>query len=335
MDLSILVPIYNVEKYISQCLDSLVMQELDNYEIVCINDGSTDSSASIVEEYVRKYPNKVKLLNKKNGGLSDARNYGLKYSQGKYIGFVDADDWVDTKMFIHLYNTAVSKDADVVVCNYIEVYDGYTKVIKDNSPKYALLYEAPVWNKIFRRSLFVDYKIEFPKGLWYEDNGTTYKLLSVANNVVYLDRDFYYYRKNRPGSIMSSQVSNKIYDVYAIGDTLHEFFREHIKDDGKYEQLEYIFIKNLFFRQIPKIVRYEAPNIFCVKKKLRQHYDFIESYFPKWYSNKIFVKDEGNYFYDKVGKHHVRRVRGFNKGLTITFLVVLLNRLICKRKNKD
>ncbi|SHI73933.1 glycosyltransferase family 2 protein [Clostridium intestinale] len=309
MDISIIVPIYNVENYIHKCIDSILNCNLKEYEILCVNDGSTDSSKEIIESYVNRYPNIVKLLNKKNGGLSDARNYALDYCKGKYIGFVDADDWCSNNMFKILLEKALSDDLDIVVCDYIEEYEEYSMVIKENNSKYSLLFEAPVWNKIFKKTLFIEHNIKFPKGLWYEDNGTTYKLLAVTNNIGYINKALYHYRKNRPGSIMSSQKSSKIYDIYGIGDTLYDFYKKNVEDNEKFEQLEYIFIKNILFRQIPKILIFEFPNVITMLKKINMHYKYIEQKFPYWYKNNIFIKDEDSYFRNKVGSNHVNKIK--------------------------
>ena len=119
---SIVVPVYNVEKYLRKCLNSLVGQTLKEIEIIVVNDGSTDGSQKIIDEFVDNYPGKIKCLIKENGGLSDARNYGMPYCSGEYIGFVDSDDYVDTKMYELLYTNAKANRSDMVTCDYYMVY---------------------------------------------------------------------------------------------------------------------------------------------------------------------------------------------------------------------
>mgnify|MGYP005781662729 CR=1 FL=1 len=122
---SVIVPVYNVEQYLEKCLDSLVRQTLNEIEIIVVDDGSQDNSRKIAEAFREKYPNKVYFFYKENEGLGEARNFGLDYAKGEYIGFVDSDDWVDEKTFQAMYETARNEDADVVVCDFISIYDGW------------------------------------------------------------------------------------------------------------------------------------------------------------------------------------------------------------------
>ena len=126
---SVIVPVYNVEKFIDVCLNSLVNQTLDDIEIVVVNDGSPDNSQKIIDRYVRTYPNKVKSFIKKNGGLSDARNYGITKCTGEYVGFIDGDDYADLDMYESMYKKAKAQDFDVVVCDLRYVYNNYTRYV--------------------------------------------------------------------------------------------------------------------------------------------------------------------------------------------------------------
>ena len=128
---SIIVPVYGVEEWLSRCLDSLVNQTLNDIEIIVVNDGSPDNSQAIIDEYERKYPDMVKGYQKENGGLSDARNYGMKYATGEYIAFVDSDDYVDLAMYEKLYLKAKEDNADAVTCAYFKVNEKqkYKKIV--------------------------------------------------------------------------------------------------------------------------------------------------------------------------------------------------------------
>lgn len=203
---SVIVPVYNVEKYLDQCLDSLVRQTLQEIEIIVVNDGSPDNSQTIIDRYVEEYPEKVVGYIKENGGLGDARNFGIERAHGEYIGFVDSDDWVDVKMFQSMYEMAKKENDDVVICDTIEINDGwanghvsrgYQLDIGDYLiDKYCYILNslspATAWNKIYRRTLFHIKK--FPS-IWYEDMATTPILLSYANQIGYLPIAFYYYRQ--------------------------------------------------------------------------------------------------------------------------------------------
>ena len=123
---SIIIPVYNVEKYLKKCLDSVVNQTLKDIEIIVVNDGSPDNSQKIIDEYAKKY-SQIASYTKENGGLSDARNYGIKKSKGKYLAFIDSDDFIDHDMIKKMYNKAVKENLDIVVCNSVEVYENGLK----------------------------------------------------------------------------------------------------------------------------------------------------------------------------------------------------------------
>jgi len=237
---SIIVPVYNVEKYIDKCLSSLVNQTLKNIEIIVVNDGSPDNSQKIIDKYVQNYPEIVFSYIKENGGLGDARNYGIARARGEYIGFVDSDDWVDTKMFSTMYEFAKEENADVVLCDLIEINDGWTtgnisygyrgNRQTDTITHYEFMLNslnpAFAWNKLYKRTLFHIKK--FPKQ-WYEDMGCTPILLSYANKIAYLPIALYYYRQN----IFSiTKVSNddrilKVIDSWQA--CLNDVKREHLE----------------------------------------------------------------------------------------------------------
>lgn len=309
MKLSVIVPVYNVEKYLYRCLISLVNQSYENIEILCINDGSTDKSLEVLEYFKSRYPEVIKIYNKKNGGLADTRNYGLKKATGDFIGFVDSDDWVHIDMYKNMIEKMLKTNSDIVICDYTEVYSDKEVYIKDDS-EYQLLYESLVCNKLFKRSLFFDKDIQFPVGLWYEDNAVTYKLLFLAKKVYKENRSYYYYRRTRVGSIMNSQKSEKIYDMWEIANNLYKFFSDYEIEKSIQEQIEYIFIRNILFRQIPKIINLEFPNIFKMQKKIEEHFEIVEKYYRNWENNNLIINDSNKYFKNKIGKNHIPKIKG-------------------------
>ena len=206
--ISVIVPAYNTEKYISTCIDSLLAQTYINYEIIIINDGSTDHTLSILDKY-RQHPN-IRIFSQENAGLSAARNRGISVSNGDLICFVDSDDYV-AKNYLEKLVAPLLQDStiDIAVCGYQEIYQdrqasyplkpqlltGYqaTKNLLLNQRDFDVL----AWNKLYKKSLFTDYDILYPVGQIHEDNLTTYKLYSVAKNVQYLEDVLYFYqRKN-------------------------------------------------------------------------------------------------------------------------------------------
>ena len=228
---SVIVPIYDVEQYLKRCLDSLVNQTFKEIEILCVNDGSPDQSQKIVDEYVGCYPTKVKSLIKPNGGLADARNYGLDYAQGEYVAFIDSDDWVEITMIEEMYQLAISQSADIVVSDMQYVYDSGRKQFVsggtfesaniNNNPEIIKINNSAC-NKLYMRSLFDD--VKFPKNLWYEDLGCIPILLAKATKIVKIDKIFYHYFQ-REGSIMHTE-SAKIFDIYKAIDLIRDYINE-------------------------------------------------------------------------------------------------------------
>lgn len=226
--ISVVVPIYNVEKYLNKCIEGLLNQDYSNLEIILVDDGSTDSSGKIVDEYKEKNKN-IKVIHKENGGLSSARNAGLKEAIGKYIIFIDSDDWIDTKMISTLFNLIKENDADISICSFLRTNgsDGAFKYtnpqIKTFTNKEALmqLYNddcltefVVAWNKLYNIELFKN--IKYPEGKIHEDEFTTYKLLYNAKKIVYTNEKLYNYRIT-PNSIMNKAFNpNRLYVLEAF-----------------------------------------------------------------------------------------------------------------------
>ena len=233
--ISVIVPVYNVEEFVKKCLDSLVRQSYKNLEIIVIDDGSTDNSGRICDEFAEKEKN-VKVFHRKNGGLSDARNFGIKKAGGEIIAFVDSDDFVDEEYIGVMYGKMTRKDVDVVVCGYNfvkpkkDVLSGKNAVIKLLTEHGNI--DIVAWNKLYRKSLFADNEIWFPKGKKHEDTLTTYKVLSKARKVVYLDEILYFYNE-RPGSITKTE---KIEERLTMRELAAEEAVSYFKKDSDLEQ---------------------------------------------------------------------------------------------------
>lgn len=228
---SIIVPVYNMEKYLKECLDSLVEQTLDSYEIIVVNDGSKDESWSIIEEYRYKYSDKIRAFTIENSGLGEARNYGISKARGDYLGFVDSDDTVQLNMFQKMYEAAIKNDADCVMSDYIAFWENgkreyVTSVMGEDIDRFDILkYSAKygvvnACTKLVKKELFD--KIKFPKG-FYEDLATIPILLSYAKNVYY-ERDGLYNYRQRSGSITSVKSNDsRLFDCYAAWDRILKF----------------------------------------------------------------------------------------------------------------
>jgi len=199
--LSIIVPIYNVEQYVDKCIQSILNQTYQNLEIILVDDGATDRSGSIADSYAAK-DKRIKVFHKENGGLSDARNYGLDHVTGDYILFVDSDDFIENTMCERLFAVANSTNADIVSCNYY-IYR------EDNDISIHTMSVEPfdlnvVWNKLFKSELFNGtVLVRFLKGRVQEDNFIIFRLFLNANTIVTVNFPLYYYVQ-RAGSIMAN-----------------------------------------------------------------------------------------------------------------------------------
>ena len=236
--LSVIVPVYKVEAYIIKCVESIINQTYKNLEIILVDDGSPDNCGKICDEYA-DLDSRIKVIHKKNGGLSDARNHGIKIATGDYITFVDSDDYIESDMYQVLMELSQQNDADISACNMAYVYEKDSKVKRDDSHQlrqltpieaYDIMIDyygklrMGVWNKIYRRELFND--IWFPKGQLYEDLAVMYKVIFRANKIMYLAESKYYYLQ-RGDAITSQPYSVREHDRYQFMNEMSAFIREH------------------------------------------------------------------------------------------------------------
>lgn len=220
MELSIIVPIYNVEEYLQECLESLYKIEGISKEIILVNDGSPDNSWKIMEEFKAKFPGETVIVNKENGGLSSARNAGIRAAKGKYISFIDSDDFVDPEAFQEFFKLGTAENPDVVIGNMKYYMDGITgdplfrsQKVKDSGLMtgiefFALLFDKEkcfreeVVDDLYRRDFLIENNLFFTEGILHEDSEFTPKVYLKAEKAKYIDIPFYFYRQ-RSGSIMN------------------------------------------------------------------------------------------------------------------------------------
>lgn len=289
---SVIVPVYNVEKYIQKCLESLINQTLKDIEIIVVNDGSTDNSDNIIREYVKKYNDKIKYYIKKNGGLSDARNYGLKFATGDYIAFLDSDDYVDTTIYEKMYNKAIKEKCDYVECDFIWKYDNKEKrdIGIRYKNKHEMLIRARVvaWNKLIKRNLIEKIKIEFPKGLRYEDVEFFYKLLPHIQKFGVVEECLIYYVQ-RDSSIANTQ-NERTSEIFKVLDNVIDYYKhQEIYNEYKTE-LEYTYARLLLCSSFLRIVKIK--NKQTRKKLLNETWKNLNDKFPEWKNNEILKNDK-------------------------------------------
>lgn len=220
--ISVIIPVYNVEKYLKKCMDSVVNQTLKDIEIICVNDGSPDNSLAILEEYAQK-DDRIKIINKENGGLSSARNTGIASATGEFIGFVDSDDWIDADFYEKLYDTAVRCNADIACASMLKFTGDKTnymlhitkeKVAKKSRQKYICA-DLPAHNyvmsRIYKRIPFLKSKVLFDDGMLFEDIVFSHKIIFYLNSLVTVPNVNYNYR-NHPDSIVNTKSDKYIND---------------------------------------------------------------------------------------------------------------------------
>lgn len=263
---SVIVPVYNVEHYLAKCLDSLVNQSLQNIEIIVVNDGSKDGSENIIQQYSEKYSDKIKAFTKENGGLSDARNFGIDQATGDYLGFVDSDDYVSGTMFEDMLNLAEKNDAEMVICNIQKVDEegNITQKLTQipNMPeKIVLEKHFSVFsdlsyfacNKLFKRELFINKR--FKKGVHFEDIQLIPQLL-LECKILAQTQNFHYQYLERADSISKTHNERGLDILKAVEDVEEVFknskYSSKIKElqgfqilEGIYTFLAYLaFVKN-------------------------------------------------------------------------------------------
>ena len=287
---SVIVPVYNVEKYLRKCLDSLVNQTLDDIEILVINDGSPDQSQMIIEEYQRNY-SFLKGYMKKNGGLADARNFGLQYAKGKYIGFIDSDDSVELDMYEKMYEKAEETQADLVVCDLEYVWENESKEPMrmaglnhiDGKSERQSLFTSPLfaWNKLYRREFFLNTGLQYSVGKWYEDIPVTVPLFAEAKRIAYVPQVMIHYLQ-RSSSIMGSGYDKRMYHIFDQMKFIYEYYHDHGLFDAYKEEIEYLFVEHLMLYGAFRFLRTEHYKELC-----SESFRMMKTYFPEYRNNSF------------------------------------------------
>ena len=251
-DISVIIPIYNVEKFLYRCLSSVACQTFKNYEVIMIDDGSTDNSIEIARRFSENFKN-FRLVDNPVKGVANARNLGIMLAQGKYVAFVDSDDYVDPNYLLCLYEAVKQYNADIAHCNYIlyHVDMGFLHSVKIKKPKAGVLpgmtmvrktisdfhMRSYLWNKLWKKSLFTDNHITFPD-MKFEDIATVAKLLYYAETGVMINRHLYYYTV-REGSIVQTASFKSLSDYLLSFGMLRRFFI----DNHEIQHLEFSFLR--------------------------------------------------------------------------------------------
>ena len=272
MKLSIIVPVYKVEEYLGECVDSLLSQTIDDYEIILVDDGSPDNSGKIADEYAAANPDMIRVLHIDNGGQGRARNFALDIAKGDFVGFVDSDDWVTHDMYEKMYTRAAETGADVVVCDFMERFaDGRESMLPASLQDNWLGSAGSSCNKIFRRSLVG--ALRFPVGLWYEDFYFSAVMLLRSKHTEFIAEPLYIYRRGQESTMHNNNAAKNL-DMLTIMDMLEkEMVPAGYKDD-----FEFFLVNHVLLDSISRLAKQDAPERKEVIGKLRQ---YVQAKIPK------------------------------------------------------
>ena len=250
-EISVVVPVYNVEAYLDKCIDSILNQTYREFELILVDDGSTDHCPEIIDQRAAG-DERIRVIHKKNGGLSDARNEGMKIARGEYVSFIDSDDFIEPEMIEKCMAKLHETGADLVIFDFYQYYqaDGRKELIANvfsgdrtyslkDTPELITSIANAAWNKVYRLSLFRDHGITYPWGCLYEDLGTTYRLLARAESVAFVNEPLYDYLRDRPGNI-TGEFNMRAYHVLdMVKITLDDYKRLGIYEKY-YEELKFL-----------------------------------------------------------------------------------------------
>ena len=308
--ISVIMPVYNVENYIEKSIESVINQTLKDIEIIIVNDGSNDNSKTIIEKYLKKYTN-IKYFEKENGGLSSARNYGLKYANGEYIAFLDSDDYIEQNMYEEMYNVAQNENADMVECDFIWEYPNKKKndIGRTYFSKKEAIEKARVvaWNKIIKKEVIEKTKVQFPMGLRYEDIEFFYKIVPHLNKISFVKKCFVHYIQRKNSIANTQNIRTK--EIFKVLDNVIKYYKENYLYEEYKEELEYTYIRILLCSSLKRICKID--NKYDRKKAIEETWTNINNNFPYWKKNKILNKKSVKNIYIKSWNNYTYKIYSF------------------------
>lgn len=307
-ELSVIVPCYNVEKYIGRCLDSLMNQTLKEICIIVIDDGSTDKTAEIIQDYQSRYPDRVNYYFKTNDGIAAARNFGLSKVKTPYFGFLDSDDYVKPEFFEKMLNKIKETGSEIVVCGFEWVHENmnkkdYVTIEGPYHPGKEMLLGlfATLWNKVYKTEFVRNLGLSFPDGYRYEDASFLYRMVPSVNKVEFITEPFISYVQ-RPGSITHTH-NEKVKDMVHVFQGILDYYKE----SGYYkiykDELEYIFIRFFLGNSFLRTVQIKDKKDRDLTMNLS--WRMLNDNFPNWKKNQ-YLNQGGlkNMYYKLVNEHN-------------------------------
>ena len=281
---SVIIPAYNTETYIKQCIESILQQTLIEIEIIVVDDGSSDGTLNILTEYENNYPEKIRVFHKENGGQASARNLALQYAKGEFLGFVDSDDWIDLEMYEEMYNKAKEEGADIVICDTIDHYLDHDVLHHASSFDDKFSVTPSACNKIFKASFAKG--IRFPEGLWYEDFEYTTKLLMMTEKISVIHK-FFYHCHCREVSTMTNNNSEKNKNILTVMGNLEEFVERNGWKEKYGDSIEYLYIEHILITTLNRLENQKNVEKNKVIRYLRK--EVLKKY-PRFYKDNAFQK---------------------------------------------
>ena len=289
--LSIIIPVYNVEEYLSECLDSILGQKYKDLEIILIDNNSTDDSLKLAKTYKKKHPKLIKVLKCETWGAAAARNLGVKKAKGKYIWFIDSDDYIEKGAIKKLIDTAEKNNSDIVTIAVRRVYeDGKTNILtavntkKPDWKKRYIMYGFPPFQNLYKRDFWVK-NLEFPEGMIHEDMAILSAAVLYTNNVSCVDKVLYNYRQRKNSVLHQEGWNPHSLDIFRALDVLLERFKNAGKFEEYYNELEYFFVWNLLIDSAKDFYGHSAG-----KEGQKRTREMLKNLFPKWRKNHYLRK---------------------------------------------
>lgn len=285
---SIIVPVYNCEKDLPKCLDTLVGQTLSDIEIIIVNDGSPDNSQEIIDRYAAAYPDKIKSFAQENRGQSAARNLALDHATGEFIFFVDSDDYVDVTACEKTYNFATENGLDIVCFDYWLEQEGKETIYCDHvlfkeletDVKYVISESSPC-NKIIRRSILADNGLRFLENHIYEDFELIPRLALYTDRIGYMEEAFYYYIIHEGSTMRQKTYNKKLQSIYFVLESLKKSF-----ENTKYsEVLEYMYIEHLLHLAVYRFIDFPEG-----REDVKRIAKIMKTQFPNWRKNRFYKR---------------------------------------------
>lgn len=321
---SVIVPVYNTEKYLKKCIESLINQTLQDIQIIAIDDGSTDNSGNILDEFYRNYPEKLIVKHKTNGGQASARNLAIGFCTGEYIGFLDSDDYVENKMFEKLYSAAVSSNADYVGCGYRDLLDTGTevKVLRDyvgnrpcrsNREMYLNGAKVSPFINFYKRELIQEHSIFFTEGMIYEDTAFWAKIVPYIRKPIYIEESLAN-RVRHDNSTTTIVKPEKVRNIFSVIEDIVDFYQRQELLADYHDEIEYFCSRVLLCSSMKRVSR--VVNRADRRLLVNETFDHLQSLFPNYKKNKYLVDTNVNRYIKSTNKFlcncfiFVMRIRG-------------------------